>query len=145
MNSDERYKRHLGKALDVSIDGETFKMKPLGATYLPKLFKVIGKMSSLDENSKPEDIAEVFTEENVTNLVDLMVISLKKADPEATENILKEFVSENFWDLFFPFLEVNGISDKKENKLKNKLRELQQTKGVGGNATNQNSGVPTQG
>lgn len=141
-NEEERFKRHLGKCSDIKVDGEVFKMKPLGGGHLPKFFKVLGKLAELDEDATTEQITGAFTEENVKDIMELMVEGFVSANPTVGKETLTEFVGANFWDLFQPFIEINGMKDTNKKELNAKIKELQDKRKGGTNATDGSAAVP---
>lgn len=147
MNSaEQKYRRHLGKVHKITIGDDEFPMKPLGGEYLVKFFKLANQMSKLkqttmDGNQKFEtsDLLETFTDETVNDIIDLMTVCFKKADEDVPEDVIKQFVSENFWAILPTFVEVNGMKDSKNAKINDRIKNLNRIRN-----DNVNKAVPSE-
>jgi hypothetical protein len=127
-SSEEKFKRHLGDIYEIKIKDDTFQMKALGGKHLARFMNVVSKLSGIKPGTvpTPEIMASVFTDETITNLIELMIICFKKANPEVSDATLEEFVGENFWDIFPEFAEINGMKDDKNKNLKGKLEQMRE-------------------
>lgn len=106
-----KLERFASKPKEYNLAGEKVQLKPL---TLDKL-SLITKLDSRDESTRNSALKELLT------------IYLKQVDPEATDeeidNVSLEFLNE----LQEAMLDVNGLSEPKEEKSKvEKLKEQAQ-------------------
>lgn len=141
MNSNEdKYRKHMGKSHKLTIDNEVFYMKPLGGRHLSEFLKVVSGMSHVKENAGVDDIAKAFSHDTVEGILELMFVCFKKADPDVPDEVLKEFIDSNFWEIFPAFVEVNGIASGKQNpQMLDKIRQMKEARGL---SNDKDSGVP---
>jgi len=107
----------LGKTEEMKLTASTgqvysFRLKPLGIAYMPKFMKL----------SAIKDLTQA-SEEQLKNLCDLIVATLKKSLPkETTDEQINEFAMVQFNDILPAVIRVNaGVSEKQADKLKKNL------------------------
>jgi len=97
------------KEVEIKVGDNVHKytLRPLSGRFLPKLYSVIGKLQSKDE----EGIGSFLEEDTIKVLHELILETFRKSYPNEDENKLDEFVSQNIMLLLEAVIEVN-INDK---------------------------------
>jgi hypothetical protein len=99
---------------EVTINGQTYKIRPLSGRFLPKFYKVIGKLSEGNADGK-QDVNPTKLFEDAEAMEALHTIgleTLKKSYPETKVEQLDEFVSQNLLKMLEVLIQVNMPSDK---------------------------------
>ena len=94
----DRLDRHLGKGKLLVIDGDEFKIKPLGIKSLPQLFKVAKQLDGID--LKKENIMSRLKPETMEILVDLVMDTLHKSFPDKELNLLRNRILHHYHQFF---------------------------------------------
>ena len=91
------------KLKDASGNEETYRLRPLTGRFLPKLFGIMGKLST----GEGEVDMSKLDEEAMAKLHMICLETFKRSYPNEKEEALDEFVSQNLLRLIEPVFAVN--------------------------------------
>jgi hypothetical protein len=86
----------------VDNDEKVLKLKPLDWDNFPRLFSIVSKLKSGEEN-----IISGLDEKVFRDLRDLEVTMIKLSYPEMEDSVIKNIVHQNVFELLEPLIELN--------------------------------------
>lgn len=102
----DKFSRHIKCKKIVNLGGDDFELKALPYSFMPDFFKLMQKIGNVQDDK----VMESFDEETVKLIQSLceetMAISYPKEWKENNQ-ILKDFIKNNFLELFKEILELN--------------------------------------
>lgn len=114
MKGIDAMKKHLGQNSVIKIqkgnDVDEIEIAPLDIEYLPEYWSLFDFLSEIGSKGKvkPEDTLKLLTsKEKSKTLVELIKISIKKANPDVDDSILSKFISKNLLKILPVFFEIN--------------------------------------
>ena len=116
--------KHLGKGIEIEIEGDKLELKPLTTEQLPLFFKVMKGMAGATKD-KPEDAFKNMDEESMKALQQMIDITLKKSFPDETEEVRKEFGMKYWGQLFEKIIEMNSAVDEREKGKLDTIKRMQ--------------------
>jgi hypothetical protein len=93
------------EVIDAVGNTNTFTIRPLSGRWLPKLYRVLKKLSP--ENKDDTTNLKNIDEEAMGELHELVFETMKKSYPKEDTTILDEFCAQNLMSLVQPLVEVN--------------------------------------
>lgn len=103
--------KHIKNRKTIELNGDTFEIPALGYEYLPELFDIMRKMGAAKEGDKDEistdKIFEILDKPTIITCRELVFQSFKKGYPEKNDKEIKDFVADNFLELFGEVLTFN--------------------------------------
>lgn len=129
MSDEEKFRRHLGGGTHIKLkleDGteDDFILKPLGIDDAPKLLAVYRKL----QGAKEDNFFEKFDEETTKKIIELIVLTLRKSYPDISEELLKDFAVNNFFELMNTIFEINDLGGKKMAQDEKVLKRIEAMK-----------------
>lgn len=124
MSELEKFKRHMREPVEITMtnaDGTTdkFKLMPLTNSdlidYLNISNEISSKLKTIDVNDSTQ-VSVIFSKvpkETWDSLFRLLKTSVKLAYPELADDVLDEFVTANFIELFKSISKVNAPVETK--------------------------------
>lgn len=99
----EIYKKNV-EITDANGSKDVYTLRPLSGRFLPKLYRVIKKMSPDDGK---EFSVKDLDEEVLGDLHEIALETFKKSYPAQEVDVLDQWVAQNLMLLIEPLLEVN--------------------------------------
>jgi len=95
----------LEHTVDLTIDGEdfTYDIKPLPGKYYPDLLYLSSQFGSIRDEDGELDFSELDREMWSTART-LVLETFKKSYPDTSEDVIEDFVTQNFMSLLEPVL-----------------------------------------
>ncbi len=116
--------KHLGKGVELEIEGEKYALKPLNTEHLPLFFKVMKGFSGASQG-KPEEAFKNMDEESMNALKQMIDITLEKSFPDETAEVRTEFGMKYWGQLFEKIMEMNSAVDEREKSKLDTIKRMQ--------------------
>ena len=120
------FEKHIGKGVEIEIEGETYELKPLDVEAMPYFFKAMKAFSGVKDNSSNEDVFKNLDDEGIDAVKYLVMETLKKSYPNEPIDELKVFGMKYMMNIFGKVMEMNSYQPttheaKKREKLMKRL------------------------
>lgn len=115
----DKFDRHVGNGQAITIDEDTFVIKPLGVSHMKDFFKLMRKF---DGAKKEEDFLRNLDDETSDTISRIIMATLKKSYPEIAQEKLEEFGMKNFGVILPAIFEVNMGTE--ENPAVKKVKQM---------------------
>ena len=133
MRAEELMKRHLGRPSKLELkneDGTTdiLEIKPLPWELFPEFWSVFGDLFEVTEaGAEMRNLSRLLDKGAIKTISFLLLETLKRSYPDVDEELLKKFITANYFDLTAKLMEVNlPVSATDDTRIKKKLRELKE-------------------
>ena len=95
--------------ITLKVDGinKEYIFKPLAWEDLPRLYSLLGKFSSLKEDTDHEHIMKIMDEKTIKDLMDMEFKMFKLSYPEMSDTDIKSIISKNIFELIEVLMKVN--------------------------------------
>lgn len=90
---------------DVTIEGKVYTVKPLPGKFLPKLYKLVGKLQGI--SGEGDNVLEIIGEESIGDLHILASEMFARSYPQQAREDIEMFVSQNLLAVLPVVLEVH--------------------------------------
>jgi hypothetical protein len=99
----------------VKIGNEEYRFRPLEANYLPKIYRIVGKMPTSQKEEDTADFLQNLNEQDYKDIIEMGVITLQRSYTETDIKQIEGFVCQNLLPVFMGLMEVNvnaAVPDK---------------------------------
>lgn len=96
------------KLKDIEGKEEEFKFESIGAKYLPNLFTIMNRFKGIDEKSDGDEVINKLDKETVDNIMEMIIETVKKSYPEASQDDAEQFASTHFIEMMPVVINLNS-------------------------------------
>lgn len=90
---------------NVEIRGTEYKFKPLKAEYLPKIYRIVGKLPEKEDAGT--DFLSKLSEQDYLDIIEMGTVTLQRSNPDADVEQIRAFVGQNLLTVMMGLIEVN--------------------------------------
>jgi hypothetical protein len=97
---------------DIEIRGTKYKFKPLKSEYLPKVYRIVGKLPEND--TAGVDFLSKLEEKDYLDIIEMGTVTLQRSNPDADVEQIRAFVGQNLLVVMMGLIEVNVAGTVKD-------------------------------